>query len=97
MLQPCSSPLVMEAIHKAIADFAEKVLNIIDDHVYIVNNVNNNVNNVNNVNNNVSNVNIFVDNSVYRPEELDVMQTLLDDWAREALKELQQLIEANGE
>ena len=94
MLQPCSSPLVMEAIHKAIADFAEKVVTIIDEHVYIVNNVKNNVNNVNN---NVSNVNIFVDNSVYRPEELDVMQALLDDWAREALKELQQLIEANGE
>ena len=49
MLQPCSSPLVMEAIHKAIEDFAEKVVNIIDDdeHVYIVlhgyNNVNSNV------------------------------------------------------
>ena len=86
----------MDAIHEAIQQFANSVVNIVDEHVYIVFSVNNNVNNnVNsNVNNNVDS-NFFVYNNVDR--DLAVMQTLLDDWAREALKDLQQLFEANGE
>ena len=87
----------MDTIHEAIQQFANSVVNIVDEHVYIVFSVNNNVNNnVNsNLNNNVDR-NFFVYNNVDR-EDLAVMQTLLDDWAREALKDLQQLFEANDE
>ena len=89
MLQRYSSSLIMKGLHDAIEEFSNRVINIIDEHVYIVFNVDNNVNDVNN---NVNNVNTFVNNNVYRPEDLDVLRTLLDDWASEALKDLQQVL-----
>ena len=57
----------MEGLHKAIEEFSNKVVNIIEEHVSIVFNIDNNVSN---------NGNTFVNNSVYSPEDLDVMRTL---------------------
>ena len=81
----------MEDIQIFVEQFSSRIVNIIDENVYIV------YNNVDIVNNDVNNVNTFVNNNVYRPEDLDVLRTILDDWASEALKDLQRLFEANGE
>ena len=78
----------MENIQTFVEQFSSSIVNIIDENVYIV---------YNNVNNDVNNVNTFVNNNVYRPDDLDVLRTLLDDWASEALKDLQRLFEPNGE
>ena len=67
MLQRYSSALTIDGLHEAIEEFLKRLLNIIEEHVFIVFDVDNNVNN---------NVNTFVNNSVYSPEDLDVMQTL---------------------
>ena len=67
MLQHYSSPLTTEVLQEAIEEFSNKVVNIVEEHIYIVFNINNNVSN---------NGNTFVYNSVYSPEDLDVMRTL---------------------
>ena len=82
----------MDEIKEIIEKCSSSVVNIINENVYIA------VNDVDsNVNDNVNNVNTFVNNNVYRPKDLDMLQTLLDNWAKEALKDLQRLLKANGE
>ena len=82
----------MEDVYEFLREFSDNVVNIVQEYAYIVNNVNNVdnvVNNVNNVNSNNTFVNDIVHNSV--------LQAVLETWASEALKELQQIFEANGE
>ena len=67
MLQHYSSPLTTEGLQEVIEEFSNKVVNIVEEHIYIVFNINNNVSN---------NGNAFVNNSLYSPEDLDVMRTL---------------------
>ena len=57
----------MEGLQEAIEEFSNKVINIVEEHIYVVFNIDNNVSN---------NGNTFVNSSVCSPEDLDVMRTL---------------------
>ena len=86
----------MDGLYECLENFSASVINVINDHV------NRPVSNDSNfVNNEVDTVNNSVNSDVDRTRgdvvELGVLQAVIEDWAKEALKTLIQIFEANGE